>query len=197
MCGEVSHFPTFPLLTFINLELMENDKLPRGIRNNNPLNIRYVERNNWKGRTDINTDGEFEQFISLEWGIRAAFVLIHNYIYIYSQKTIQAIVSRWAPWDDNNNPESYAHRVAREIGGTPNTKPDFRDMFLMVAIVRAMIKVECGVRVDDETIVRGYTMAMVDMGLKALNCHECNANNMLWTLYKVTRKEYGKVKSEE
>ena len=179
---------------------MEKEVLnqPRGIRNNNPLNIRYAEGNKWKGQRPLSSSPEGEktfcQFESMEWGIRAAFILIHNYMTLYSLKTIRAIVSRWAPWDDNNDPESYAHRVAREIGGTPNTKPDFRDMFLMVAIVRAMIKVECGVRVDDEVIVRGYAMAVADLGLKALNCHECNANSMLWSLYKVTRE---KMKSEK
>ena len=172
---------------------MENKQVPRGIRNNNPLNIRYAERNKWKGQTPrppLGGDAAFCQFESMEWGIRAAFILIHNYIHIYRLKTIRAIVARWAPAEDGNNPESYAHRVAREIGGTPDTRPDFRDMFLMVAIVRAMIKVECGVRVDDETIVRGYALAMADMGLEALNSHECNANSMLWTLYKLTRKRY-------
>ena len=140
------------------------------------MNIRR-SKDQWRGMAEVQSDRAFVQFKSLEWGIRAAFILIHNYIHIYRLKTIRAIVARWAPAEDGNNPESYANRVAREIGGTPDTRPDFRDMFLMVAIVRAMIKVECGVRVDDETIVRGYALAMADMGLEALNSHECNVND--------------------
>ena len=55
---------------------------PRGIRNNNPLNIRYVEKNEWKGRVknEDKKDQKFEEFVSMQWGFRAAFMLIHNYI---------------------------------------------------------------------------------------------------------------------
>lgn len=42
--------------------------LPRGIRNNNPLNIKIG--NDWKGEVP-NTDGTFEQFESMEYGLRA------------------------------------------------------------------------------------------------------------------------------
>jgi hypothetical protein len=38
--------------------------LPRGIRNNNPLNIRLNPDNRWQGRVSpkLNSDGAFEQF---------------------------------------------------------------------------------------------------------------------------------------
>ena len=41
-------------------------KIPRGIRNNNPLNIRVG--NNWKGEVSQPTDHTFEQFTEMKWG---------------------------------------------------------------------------------------------------------------------------------
>ena len=57
---------------------MMEKKLPRGIRNNNPLNIR--KGNNWKGEVSSSTDGEFEQFVSMQMGIRAGFKILKNYM---------------------------------------------------------------------------------------------------------------------
>ena len=46
--------------------------LPRGFRNNNPLNIRR-SKDQWKGLAEAQTDRAFVQFKSLEYGWRAAF----------------------------------------------------------------------------------------------------------------------------
>ena len=47
--------------------------LPRGIRNNNPLNIRLNPENRWQGRVSPkhNSDGAFEQFQDPIMGLRA------------------------------------------------------------------------------------------------------------------------------
>ena len=52
--------------------------LPRGIRNNNPLNIRLIPDNRWQGRLSprLNSDGAFEQFQDPIMGLRAAAVLL-------------------------------------------------------------------------------------------------------------------------
>ncbi len=47
---------------------------PRGIRNNNPLNIRRT-RDKWKGMKALQSDAQFAQFESMEWGWRAALAL--------------------------------------------------------------------------------------------------------------------------
>ena len=52
--------------------------VPRGIRNNNPLNI--VKGQNWKGERHPQTDRRFEEFESMQYGIRAGFKLLRNYI---------------------------------------------------------------------------------------------------------------------
>jgi len=55
---------------------MSNEvKLPRGIRNNNPLNIRK-SADKWQGLSTLQEDKEFFQFETIEWGWRAAFVIL-------------------------------------------------------------------------------------------------------------------------
>ena len=75
--------------------------LPRGIRNNNPLNIRKG-KDQWKGLRAQQTDASFCQFERLEYGWRAAFYLLtRTYYHKYRLFTIRAIISRWAPPNEN------------------------------------------------------------------------------------------------
>ena len=70
--------------------------LPRGIRNNNPLNIRRTAKDQWKGLRAQQTDASFCQFESLDYGWRAAFYLLtRTYYHKYRLFTIRAIISRW------------------------------------------------------------------------------------------------------
>ena len=67
--------------------------LPRGIRNNNPLNIRIG--NKWVGEVKSPTDPSFEQFSCMPYGLRAAFIILRRYIEVYKLNTISKIVSRY------------------------------------------------------------------------------------------------------
>ena len=70
---------------------------PRGIRNNNPLNIRR-SGDKWQGLKTLQEDRDFFQFETIELGWRAAFVILcKTYYGKYKLKTIRGIVSRWAP----------------------------------------------------------------------------------------------------
>lgn len=73
--------------------------VPLGLRNNNPLNIRFSSRSNWIGQTGDNKG--FCVFDSLEHGFRAAFKLLTNYIKS-GYDTVPKIISRWAPQSENN-----------------------------------------------------------------------------------------------
>lgn len=133
---------------------------PRGIRNNNPLNIR--KGNNWKGERQNQTDKSFEEFVSMEYGIRAGFVLLRNYITGYSGKTtpfdtVRKIVRRWAPPSENAT-QKYIDFVARDMNVSPDTKISFKDKKTMVSLVNAMIFVECGQRIDKCTICSAYDL---------------------------------------
>ena len=93
--------------------------LPRGIRNNNPLNIRRG-KDQWQGLRAQQTDASFCQFESLEYGWRAAFYLLtRTYYHKYRLYTIRTIIRRWAPSSENNT-EAYIAYVARLTGLAPD-----------------------------------------------------------------------------
>lgn len=118
---------------------------PRGIRNNNPLNIRIG--NKWKGLKTPNTDGAFDQFISVYWGYRAAFIILRNYINKYKCNTICEIIARWAPSKENNT-NAYIKTVCRKTGYAPDAiiKPTYEDLSKLVyamAWVESMATPSC------------------------------------------------------
>ena len=130
--------------------------IPRGIRNNNPLNIRIG--NVWLGEVTNPSDPDFEQFVTMAYGIRAAFVLMRRYITHYHRTTIPQIIAAWAPSSENNT-AAYIATVCRLSGLQPETTLDYFNQGQMLALVDAMIQVECGQRIDLKTIQLAYTMA--------------------------------------
>lgn len=133
---------------------------PRGIRNNNPLNIR--KGSNWKGERPVQTDKAFEEFQTMQYGIRAGFVILRKYITGYNgitQKfnTIEKIVRRWAPPTENAT-QKYIDFVAKDMGISPHQTIAFPNKSLMVDLVYAMIFVECGQRVGKDIISSAYDM---------------------------------------
>ncbi|MBO7472137.1 MAG: hypothetical protein J6T78_09810 [Bacteroidaceae bacterium] len=126
----------------------------RGLRNCNPLNIRRVAGTTWKGQRDEQTDNAFVQFESIEWGIRAAFVLLRTYSTKYHANCIRDIISRWAPPTENDT-ERYIRNVCfwSGLGGLQRlTEQDWPKL------VRAMARQECGEVLSEETINRGFEL---------------------------------------
>lgn len=81
----------------------------RGIRNNNPGNIR--RGSSWKGLVQSLPepftgrpiiDKEFCQFSSVVYGVRALIVVLRTYTYIHRLITISQIIHRYAPLSENN-----------------------------------------------------------------------------------------------
>jgi hypothetical protein len=135
--------------------------LPRGIRNHNPLNIRR-SKDQWKGMAEVQTDRAFVQFKSLEYGWRAAFVLLtRTYYHTYRLFTIRAIISRWAPPNENNT-KRYIENVSRFTGigpdeplGIPSEKPA-----RWMKLGAAMCVQECGTEgLDWLALLDGWAMA--------------------------------------
>ena len=102
---------------------------PRGIRNNNPLNIRK-SKDKWKGLRAQQQDAAFCQFENMEWGWRAAFwLLTRTYYHTYRLFTIRTIIQKWAPPHENNT-ASYIANVSKMTGigaddpiGIPSDQP--------------------------------------------------------------------------
>lgn len=125
---------------------MNSSHTPRGIRNNNPLNIR-LGKSQWLGAVPESeqTDRSFVQFTEMRYGFRAALVLIRNYQEKHHLYTIEGIVSRWAPPQENQT-EEYIRFVCRKtgIGGRENLPvgdPRIKE------VVWAMAQMECGTEV--------------------------------------------------
>lgn len=134
---------------------MTNSKIPRGIRNNNPLNIRIG--NTWLGEVTNPTDDEFEQFVHVCYGLRAGFILLKRYINRYKLNTIEKIISRWAPRNENNT-HSYINDVAKSMNINPDTPLLYEDKDTMCSLVFAMVYVENGQHIKMTEIVTAYRM---------------------------------------
>ncbi len=125
------------------LSYLGRDGLPRGMRNNNPGNIR-ITQTNWQGKVpnQQNTDGAFEQFQTYQWGIRAMTKLLINYMRIRNLRTVRQIISTYAPSSENNT-AAYIQRVSSDTGFNPDW-PLSPDYSTMQALVKSLAKVENG-----------------------------------------------------
>ena len=82
-------------------------KLTRGLRNNNPFNIRR-SASKWSGKIPFekSTDKQYEQFETVRHGIRAGLYLLTKYVLTHGLDTIPKIIHRWAPNGDGKNNEA-------------------------------------------------------------------------------------------
>lgn len=115
--------------------------LPRGIRNNNPGNIRK-SGDAWQGLADIQPDTEFFSFADPVYGIRALAKILRNYRDRYGLNTVQGIINRWAPPVENNT-GAYVRMVANKVGVAPS-EPLTWDAGQMRRLVSAIIQHENG-----------------------------------------------------
>lgn len=145
----------------------------RGIRNNNPANIR--RGSNWKGLVPFLIDPcnnqryydkVFCQFETMTYGVRALIVLLRTYNYKYKLHSVHDIIHRFAPLSENNT-YSYIVNVCRwmtEMYDCKNIYDDFcirendtyclffnpkSPTFFTKCLVKAICRQECGFEVDD------------------------------------------------
>lgn len=130
--------------------------MARGIRNNNPGNIRHGG-SAWQGMSAEQTDASFVQFDSPVYGIRALAKLLKNYQSRYGLYTVREIINRWAPPTENIT-SAYVEHVARVAGVSPDEQIDINEK--MVPVVTAIIKHENGENpYDADTIAEGISLA--------------------------------------
>lgn len=124
----------------------------RGLRNNNPGNIRKTA-DKWKGLSSKQTDDEFFQFDSSVWGIRAMAKLLQNYQNRYGLDSVEQIINRWAPPNENDT-NSYVKSVAQNVGVTFSQTLDLNNVDVLSRLVKAVIRHENGINpYSDETII--------------------------------------------
>jgi len=130
--------------------------MTRGQKNNNPLNIRKVAGTVWKGQRTLQADREFVQFITVEWGIRAAFRLLETYRKKYNAVCIQDIITRWAPPSENNT-SAYIKDVCRLTGFGGQERLTAAQLQKLVA---AMARIESRMELTDAQLAEGWELYM-------------------------------------
>lgn len=123
---------------------------PRGIRLNNPGNIRQ-SRDLWQGEADLQADKTFVTFRGPEWGIRAMAKILLRY-QAAGFTTVRKIIGRWAPPGENDT-QAYVADVARQVGVDPDTVLDLGNAALLARLVKAIIRHENGEQPYSDTLV--------------------------------------------
>lgn len=130
----------------------------RGIKNNNLGNIRKTA-DIWEGLCKTQTDPEFFQFQSIDYGLAAMAKILLRYQDIYGFNTITKIITRWAPPNENNT-ANYIVTIVKKTGIDANNPINLHDFATLKAIMKAMICVESdNFRVKDYDIDRGIALA--------------------------------------
>ena len=134
--------------------------MSRGLRNNNPGNIR-LGNFRYKGERAESSDSAFRQFESMEWGYRAMFMLLHTYAVKHNCRTLSQMINRYAPPSENHT-ENYLRRVAYDTHLSPDEQIDTLNAAVMTAVVAAMSEVENGTKADMTTIWHGWRLFIAD-----------------------------------
>ena len=127
---------------------------PRGLRNNNPGNIRR-SNDRWMGLCARQTDPQFFQFTAPMWGYRALIKTLQTYRKKYKLQTLAELISRWAPTNENNT-SAYIRSVCREMQVPDSYVPDIEDKGTMCALAAAISRHENGVDAVMEDVERGW-----------------------------------------
>ena len=127
---------------------------PRGLRNNNPGNIRR-SNDRWMGLRARQTDSQFFQFTAPMWGYRALIKTLQTYRKKYKLQTLAELISRWAPTNENNT-SAYIRSVCREMQVPDSYVPDIEDKGTMCALAAAISRHENGVDAVMEDVERGW-----------------------------------------
>ena len=127
----------------------------RGIRNNNPGNIR-VSKDQWEGMTG--DDGAFVTFDSPESGVRA----LGKNLLSYGRQgydSIEKIIKRWAPPNENDT-QAYINSVVAATGIPATQSLDLSDPDTLSSLAQAISFHETGSRYDPEVYQQGVARAL-------------------------------------
>ena len=127
----------------------------RGIRNNNPGNIR-VSKDQWEGMTG--DDGAFVTFDSPESGVRA----LGKNLLSYGRQgydSIEKIINRWAPPNENDT-KAYIDSVVAATGIPATQSLDLSDPDTLSSLAQAISFHETGSRYDPEVYQKGVARAL-------------------------------------
>lgn len=149
-----------PLIYLVMAEFVKSKNSPgigsdktRGIRNNNPLNLRRTGTP-WKGEKTLVTDKEFEEFDSMMWGLRAGLRNMRTKM-TQGYNTLGSLITVWSPPTENNT-ENYISLVASATGLQSGDTLEFEKDF-MFPVVREMVRIESGLILTPELYEEAWT----------------------------------------
>ncbi|MEZ8167941.1 MULTISPECIES: virion protein [unclassified Vibrio] len=133
--------------------------LPRGVRNNNPLNIRESkgDTTQWKGEALLDSDKAFEEFKNPAFGFRAGARVLRSYER-QGFCTLSEMINRFAP-DHENDTDHYIKFVSQKTGITPNQRVNVNDNDELAKLLHAMSRLEVGNYYTLEMAQKGVAMA--------------------------------------
>ncbi|MDH1171454.1 hypothetical protein [Pantoea agglomerans] len=126
---------------------------PRGIRNNNPGNLNFAGQ---AGATkEGGENGRFAVFESMRDGISALYRQIQLY-FSRGVNTIESVVNKYAPANDNNNVQAYIKQLVGATGKQADEKLSGEDTETVFKLIRGIINHENGKGyVSDQDILSG------------------------------------------
>lgn len=130
--------------------------MSRGLRNNNPGNIRNSPTR-WQGEVVPSQDKSFKQFQSMAYGYRAMLKLLQNYRRLNGCKTLRQMINRWAPPIENNT-DAYIRAVCQSSGLRPDEEVDIDNKNIMCSIAAAMSRVENGCPANMKDVIAGWDL---------------------------------------
>ena len=131
-------------------------KESRGIRNNNPGNLRR-SADRWQGLAKEQTDPEFFQFVSPAYGYRALIKTLQNYRCLHGLQSVKEMITRWAPPTENDT-AAYVRSVCREMQVPDSYVPDVEDRGTMCALAAAISRHENGMDANMNEVERGWEL---------------------------------------
>lgn len=121
---------------------MQNLMLPRGIRNNNPGNIR-LGKIRWQGQKPVQTDSSFVEFESPVMGLRALMKVLLTYWVKYRLDTVESIINRYAPPHENAT-DHYIHHVTKVLKVKRRDRIDVKNPKTLRALAQSICLHENG-----------------------------------------------------
>lgn len=115
---------------------------PRGIRNNNPGNIR-LSATVWQGQQSLQSDPDFVEFTAPFYGLRALMMILLAYYRRYDLNTVQSLINRYAPPQENAT-DFYAGNVAKAINAGRFDIIDLTAKQTLIALTQAIVMQENG-----------------------------------------------------
>jgi len=129
--------------------------LSRGMRNNNPGNLRRT-KDPWQGLAEQQTDESFFVFKSPIYGIRALARTLISYQDDHDLHTIGQIINRWAPTNENDT-AAYIKDVCEDTGFVADKTLDMHTYDDLKSVLLAILHHENG--------QQPYTASQIDKAL--------------------------------